>query len=842
MQGNPFDVQGLSDTQVKRAREQHGRNVLETDDKGFFWPALKDAITEPMVLLLLAASMIYFLLGQWNEGFFMGGAILLLTAISLYQDARSRTALSTLKQLSMPRATVVRNGQVVKIPVEDVVVGDHAVAEEGSLLAADGTIVQSNDFSVNESILTGEAFAVARNSEDPENARVSKGTQVVSGLALYRVEAVGLASRLGRISGSLAAIEPPPTPLQQQIGRFVRNMAFVGVAFFALVWAVDFLRSGSLIGSLLAGLTLAMSILPEEIPVAFTTFLALGAWRLARQGIIAKRATTVETLGAATVICTDKTGTITENRMALAELHVQATGAVEKADAEQLSPGAKALVEMAMWASEPVPFDPMEKALHAAYARTAVHDARPERHMAHEYPISGKPPMMTHVFADQAGHRIIACKGAPERILRQAVLTPAEKQAAMAQVEAFARKGMRVLGVGHVQEPPATYPESQEAFRIEYLGLVAFVDPPKPNIREVLTGLKEAGIRVKIITGDNAVTTAAIADQVHFPGARRTLDGEELLRLEEPAFSAAVQRTDIFTRMFPEAKLRIINALKAQGHVVAMTGDGVNDAPALKAAHIGVAMGQRGSELAKEAAALVLTDDDLAGMVLGVAAGRRIYDNLKKAVQYIIAIHIPIILTVSLPLFLGWKFPHIFTPMHVIFLELIMGPTCSIAYESEPLEQGGMQRPPRPLDKTFLSWAELRISLWQGLVITLGTLASYQIGVQHGFSEELVRSLVFATLIMANISLTFVDRSFTQSFLTAARNRNVVLRTVVLITLLALAITLYVPPVAALFDLAPLTLGQLVLAAAIGSASVAWFEVYKWAKRRRREAVLATPA
>jgi Ca2+-transporting ATPase len=813
--------------------------VDEEDDKGFFWPALKDALTEPMVLLLLAASLIYFLLRQWNEGFFMVGAILLLTALSLYQDSRSRTALSTLKALSMSRATVVRNGAVVKIPVEDVVVGDHAVAEEGSLLAADGIIVQSNDFSVNESILTGEAFAVARSAEDPENAHVSKGTQVVSGLALYRVEAVGMSSRLGRISGSLASIEPPPTPLQQQIGRFVRNMAIVGVVFFALVWVVDFLRTGSLSGSLLSGLTLAMSILPEEIPVAFTTFLALGAWRLARQGIIVKRATTVETLGAATVICTDKTGTITENRMALAELYMQATGQVEKADAERLSPEAFALVEMAMWASEPVPFDPMEKGLHAAYARTTARDERPDRRMVREYPIGGKPPMMTHVFANAAGHRIIACKGAPERILRQAVLTSGEKQAAMAQVEAFARKGMRVLGVGYVKDPSDVYPESQEEFPIEYLGLVAFVDPPKPNIREVFTKFEEAGIVVKIITGDNAVTTGAIAQQIGFHGDRRTLDGEELLRSEEPAFSEAVRRTDIFTRMFPEAKMRIINALKADGHVVAMTGDGVNDAPALKAAHIGVAMGKRGSELAKEAASLVLTDDDLAGMVEGVAMGRKIYDNLKKAVQYIISIHIPIILTVSLPLFLGWKFPNIFTPMHVIFLELIMGPTCSIAYESEPLEPGGMQRPPRPLDKTFLSWREIRISLLQGLVITLGTLASYRIGVQQGFHEELVRSLVFSTLIMANIGLTFVDRSFTHSFISAARNTNRVLQVVVLATLVALGITLYVAPVSRLFDLAPLTPGQLLLTAVIGVASVAWFEVYKWLKRRSRAALTA---
>ncbi|HQZ93679.1 MAG TPA: HAD-IC family P-type ATPase, partial [Flavobacteriales bacterium] len=323
MPSNPFSFPGLTEAEVSVARTRHGRNTIAERTQGNFWPAVRGAVMEPMFLLLLATSIIYFALGERTEAYFMAGAIVLVSTISIYQDSRSRRALDALRAFSEAQATVIRNNAVLKVPVEDVVVGDLVVAEEGSLLAADGVIVQSNDFSVNESILTGEAFAIARNMDDPELAKVSKGTQVVSGLAVYRVSAVGKGTQLGKISTSLEAIEVPPTPLQEQITRFVRNMAIVGVVVFLAVWVVAYSRSGSLLDSLLTGLTLAMSILPEEIPVAFATFLALGAWRLAKQGVIVKRSTTVETLGSATVICTDKTGTITENRMTLAQIFVQ---------------------------------------------------------------------------------------------------------------------------------------------------------------------------------------------------------------------------------------------------------------------------------------------------------------------------------------------------------------------------------------------------------------------------------------------------------------------------------------------------------------------------------------
>jgi len=831
MAANPFPFQGLSDPEVIAARTTHGRNTIEDKTGGAFWPAVKSTVLEPMFLLLLATSIIYFVLGERTEAFFMAGAIVLVSAISIYQDSRSRKALAALHAFSEAQATVIRNNAVLNVPVEDVVVGDHAVAEEGSLLAADGVIVQSNDFSVNESILTGEAFAVARTMDDPELATVSKGTQVVSGLAVYRVTAVGKGTQLGKISTSLAEIEVPPTPLQQQITRFVRNMAIVGVVVFAAVWAVAYTRSGSLLDSLLTGLTLAMSILPEEIPVAFATFLALGAWRLAKQGVIVKRSTTVETLGSATVICTYKDGTTTENRMSLAQLFVQANGTMLASDSWS---GAEAqqVIAVAMWASEPVPFDPMEVALHETYQQTTPGDLRQVFRMVHEYPLGGKPPMMTHVFANDAGERIIACKGAPERILRQSLLSEEQKTVALAQVETLAGQGLRVLGVAEAKLSGDAFPKDQEEFTLDFLGLVAFNDPPKANIAAVLQQFYAAGIQVKIITGDNALTTGAIARQTGFHGADRTMNGDDMMKLDDAALRKAVQDTNIFTRMFPDAKLRIINALQAEGHVVAMTGDGVNDGPALKAAHIGIAMGKRGSELAKEAASLILVNDDLGKMVDAVAMGRKIYGNLKKAIQYIISIHIPIILTVSLPLFLGWVYPNIFTPLHVIFLELIMGPTCSIVYENEPLEKDGMLRPPRPLSLTFLTWKELSISIWQGLVIALGTLGMYQVAAHQDLPEELVRAMVFSTLVVANIGLTLVNRSFTASVFATSGYTNKLLRGMLLLTMGLLAALLYVPLFRDFFRFASPSLTQLGVASAIGLASVAWFEVYKWIRRR----------
>ncbi|MEZ4903903.1 MAG: cation-translocating P-type ATPase [Spirosomataceae bacterium] len=609
-------------------------------------------------------------------------------------------------------------------------------------------------------------------------------------------------------------------------------MAAVGIIVFLIIWGINYFQSRDILDSLLKGLTIAMSVLPEEIPVAFATFMALGAWRLMQQGIIVKQTQTVEALGSATVICTDKTGTITENKMALRRIYVFKTHEMLEED-QWKQPAALELISVAMWSSEPAPFDPMEKALHKAYSQIAITDERPDFEMIHEYPLSGKPPMMTHIFENQQGKRIVAVKGAPEAIITYAHLSDEEKATIHQKIADFAAEGLRVLGVGKTDFEGRNFPEKQQDFRFEFLGLVGFYDPPKHNIAHVFKQFYEAGIQVKIITGDNALTTAAIAKQAQFRNTTPLMTGDELLQLSEAEIPNKIKETSIFTRMYPEAKLKIINTLKSSGEIVGMTGDGVNDGPALKAAHIGIAMGKRGSEIAKQAASLILIEDDFGKMVNAVAMGRKIYNNLKKAIQYIISIHIPIILTVALPLMLGWVYPAIFTPVHVIFLELIMGPTCSIVYENEPLEKNSMQQPPRPLSDTFLNFKELSISIIQGLAITLGTLFSYQYAVNQGFDEDLTRTLVFVTLVVANVFLTFVNRSFYYDVLTTFKYKNNLLIGVIVLTILLLTLLIYLPLFAHFFKLSPLSPIQIGIASLVGFVSVVWFEGYKWVKRKR---------
>ena len=573
-----------------------------------------------------------------------------------------------------------------------------------------------------------------------------------------------------------------------------------------------------------------MSILPEEIPVAFTTFMALGAWRLMKLGIVVKQMKTVETLGSATVICTDKTGTITENKMSLAKLFL--LGSEDIRDAENTTDDAeKALLRLAMWASEPIPFDPMEIALHDAYAKTHGEDERPHYKMIHEYPLDGKPPMMTHLFEDKAGHRIIATKGAPEALMKVSKLSAAEKTQIENAIDRLAVDGYRLLAVAEADFAGNDFPATQQEFQFKFKGMVAFYDPPKKNIKAVLKRFYKAGITVKIVTGDNAATTTAIAKQIGFEGYEKSITGEELMQLSDEALKATVLDTQVFTRMFPEAKLKIIEALKAQHEIVAMTGDGVNDGPALKAAHIGIAMGKKGTEIAKQAASLILVNDNFSKMVNAVAMGRKIYTNLKKAIQYIISIHIPIILTVFVPLVLGWVYPNIFTPVHIIFLELIMGPTCSIIYENEPMEANTMKQKPRPFTTTFFNWKELTTSIIQGLLITAGTLFAYQYALYRGFPESTTRTMVFTVLVAANVFLTLVNRSFYYSILTTLKYKNNLVPLIIGVTIAITALLLYVPPFARFFLFTPLDLVQIATCIGIGFVSVIWYELIKWGKR-----------
>jgi Ca2+-transporting ATPase len=568
--------------------------------------------------------------------------------------------------------------------------------------------------------------------------------------------------------------------------------------------------------------------------VAFASFMALGAWRLMKMGIIIKQTKTVETLGSATVICTDKTGTITENKMSLAQLYIFDSNAIIDTN-EKLNPEAEEVLSYAMWSSEPIPFDAMEIAIHDAYAKLESVDERSNYKLIHEYPLGGKPPMMTHVFEDATGKRVIAAKGAPEALIEVSRLSDKEKKQVIVAIETMAKEGYRVLGVGITSFNEKVFPQTQQEFGFQFKGLVAFYDPPKDNIQDVFETFYKAGIQVKIVTGDNAATTSTIAKQIGFKDADKVLNGDELMLMDEATLKVKVMETAIFTRMFPEAKLKIIQALKDNSQIVAMTGDGVNDGPALKSAHIGIAMGKKGTEIAKQAANLILIDDDFSKMIDAIAMGRKIYVNLKKAIKYIISIHIPIILIVFIPLALGWIYPTIFNPVHIIFLELIMGPTCSIIYENEPMERNLMLEKPRPLTSTFFNLKEITISIIQGLVITLGLLFVFQFCVSEGYSEKYTRTTIFLTLIMSNIFLTLENRSFYYSIFTTLRYKNNLVLVIIGITIGITSLLLFVPVFSKFFLFEKVDIYQIGLSFLVGFVSVLWIEFYKLFKRKKHQ-------
>lgn len=816
---------GLTTAEVDTSRQQNGVNQFTANETQTGWRLVAEIGLEPMFILLAVATLLYILLGQWQEGMVLGVAMLLVAAISVFQTVRSDKALQALRRLNEPTVSVLRNGILIELPVEDLVVNDVIWLTEGQTVPADGKLLQANDCSVNEAILTGESMPVMKT--DPDIDLFYAGTLLSSGSVYVQISAVGEKTELGKLGQSLQRIEVEKTPLQVQISRFVQRMAFVGIGAFALVWGINFAQSGNWTTSLLLGLTIAMSVLPEEIPVAFSSFMALGAARMVKFGVLTKQPQTVESLGSATVICTDKTGTITQDGMTLVQLYDGTTQQTVNLT-EALFSSAKDVLQYARWASEAAPFDQMEKAIITAYETHFGAAANP---IVYEYPLEGQPPMMTHVYS--GGPVRVAGKGAVERIVSVCQLPEKEATSILKQATQLAEQGYRVLGVAGSDWPPnQAYPARQDDFPWVFKGLIMLENPPKPNAKAVIKQFNRAHIAVKMITGDSPETACAIARQVALPHADSILTGQQVMAMNEGELQAKVGAVNLFARMFPEAKLRVIRALKANGEVVAMTGDGVNDGPALKAAHIGVAMGQRGTEVAKQAASIVLVNDDLGGMVKAIAQGRRIYQNLKRAVGYIVSIHIPIILTVTLPLLFGWKYINLFSPIHVIFLELVMGPTCSIAFENEPADPHLMQQRPRRFTDTFFSAAELSLSIFQGLFISAAVLFVYWQATQAGYAIGQVRTMTFTTLVMSNIWLTLVSRSNQESVGALIHRPNPILWLMLAITALMVVVSLAFPPVRDFAQFTRLTPSDLVQCLVWSLAGVGWIEGYKWWKRK----------
>lgn len=791
-----------------------------------------DVVKEPMFLVLVIACLLYFIVGEIKEGLMMATAMIFVTAISFYQDIKSTHALAALQQYTQPMIRVIRDGREQSILSAGLVPGDIMLLEEGDLIPADAIILRSNDCSINESVVTGESVPVDKSASAGANL-LFQGSTVNAGNCLARVTAIGNDTVLGKLGKSLESLTPPKTRLQEQIQRFVRIMALIGMLFFCLIWLVNYLHTREFVESLLLGLTLAMSIIPEEIPVAFSSFMALGAFRMTKLGIITRQPLTIENLGAVSIICLDKTGTITENRMEVRQVYDFDKDMIDTLQ-PGLASGSPEVLRYARLASEVQPFDAMEKAIVAAYQLAWPHETQPPA-MIHEYPLSGQPPMMTHVY--KAGEAsLITAKGAPERIISVCRLDPHTAQKIQAIITQMAGEGLRVLGISASHWPPGNYPAQQDDFDWEFKGLVALYDPPRKEVKKEFAKWYAAGIKIKLVTGDFRETAENIAARVGLVNKGQSLTGQQVMQLAPSALNQAVEATNIFVRMFPEAKLKLIEALKANGETVAMMGDGVNDGPALRAAHIGIAMGGRGTEIARQAAALVLTDDNLEKVTEAIAQGRKIFYNLKKAVRYIVSIHVPIILIASVPVLLGWKYPNIFTPIHVIFLELIMGPTCSVFFENEPMESGMMLQPPRTRTNAMFNRQELLTSVLQGLIIASGILGLYHHFMETGASLPYVRAMVFITLTISNILLTLADRSFSETILKTVRYKNFLTKYVMFISLIFLSCILFIPFIRGLFNLAQLQLPDLLRCFSVAAVVTLWFELYKWIAAKRTTA------
>lgn len=830
MANNITGLTGLTNEEVLINRKNFGKNDLNEKSHRKSLEIIIDLAKEPMLFLLVIVCSIYFITDETTNGIIMLIAILIVSGISIYQEVRSGKAIQALKKLNEPFSKVIRNSETISIRSEELVVNDLMIIEEGQNVSADAEIIISNDLTIDESVLTGESFPVEKNLT---NKDIFYGTVITSGWGYAKITAVGSNTKIGKLGISIEQIKKEKTPLQLQLNRFVRMMAAAGTIAFFIVWIFNYMTSGNLIHGLMHGLTLAMAVLPEEIPVAFSTFMALGAYNLIKNNIITKQPNVVESLGSATVICVDKTGTVTENKMTVTQIYdFISDDVIQISSGNNLHDSTKELIDYSMWASEIVPFDPMEKAIHELFLASGNKINTNDFELIKEYPLSGKPPVMTHIHSD--GKKIIvACKGAPEALVIFAGLNEVDKSRIGKVIEQMASDGLRVLAVAKSEFNSDNYPENQSDFKWIFLGLIGLEDPPKKNIENVIQGFYDFGIKVKMITGDYPLTARSISNQVGIKNPELVLTGQEFSEKSEEDILTEVENVNVFARVLPEIKLKIVEALKLNGEVVAMTGDGVNDGPALKASHIGIAMGERGTETAKQAASLILVNDDLSNMLTAVEFGRKIYANLKKAVRYIISIHIPLISVVTIPILFGMKYLNLFSPIHVIFLELVMGPTCSIAFESEPAEKNLLSSKPRKLTAKFFELKELSVSIIQGLVITAGLLYIMNFAAENLLPENQARTLVFTTLVLANILLTLTGRSATYSIFTTIFYKNNLMYMIIFITLIILFLSLTFTPLMNIFEFASIDVNQFIHCFAAAFISVMWIELIKIFRKQK---------
>ena len=786
---------GLNAEQVKQGFQQFGYNELPTAKAKNVFSIAIEVIKEPMFLLLISCATVYMLIGNYNEGALLLGSVFVIIYISFYQHRKTEKSLQALRQLSSPRALVERDGKRFRIPGREVLPNDILLLNEGDRVPADAIVLESSHLSVDESLLTGESMPVNKSTQ-PESNLLFSGTLLVQGFAIARVTHTGLNSVFGKLGQSLEAIEQTPTKLQKEMTLLIRNLFLIGGIVSIVVVFFFYYTRGNILRSVLNGLSAAMAILPEEFPVVLTVFLARGVWRLSKKNVLTRMPAAIETLGSATVLCSDKTGTITQNKMSVKCLYVQTT-VFENVDFVLHANEIAELMNALYLASMPNPIDPMEIAIHSSYSTLGY--AQSSHKLLKTYPLSKQLFAMSSLIQTIQGDKIAYAKGAPEAIFKLCKLDADEVSQLQLQIKSFADKGYRVLAAAKAYFYGQDIPEQQSQFDFEWIGLVAFEDPIRPEVPKAIEDCKSAGIKVIMITGDYPQTATSIAHQIGLEDANNCLTGDDLKQMSVIELQQSIQHVRVFARIVPEQKLLIINALKANGEIVAMTGDGVNDAPALKAADIGVSMGLKGTDVAREASALVLLDDDFASIVAAIRSGRSIFDNLQKAMSYIIAIHIPIIGLVLLPAIFS-SIPILLLPMHIVFMELIIDPVCSVVFESESEEIGIMQRPPRLNNERFFGWNRIATSLLKGFSLLMLICVVYWISSERDMNEATVRAMVFSTFVFGNMFLILNTLSKTRSWWSVLKERN---RAVVIIFTLAfvlLFMTLKVPFLQSIFS------------------------------------------
>jgi Ca2+-transporting ATPase len=831
---------GLTAAEVKQLQLQHGFNELPPASRKRVWRIFLQVLLEPMFILLLCCFVVYLLLGDWTEAMMLLGFVVISIGITIYQENKTEKSLEALRDLSSPRALVIRDGKRQRIPGREVVESDLIFLNEGDRIPADGTLLWSLNLNVDESILTGESMpvhkAVGRATLGP---KVFSSTLVVAGQGIAKVTSIGARTEVGKIGRALIEAKEEKTLLQAETGRLVKQISIAGSALSVLLVVSYGLMNGQWLEGLLAGITLAMGLLPEEFPVILAVFLALGAWRISKSGVLTRKSGAIETLGAITTLCVDKTGTLTENRMTVRELFVPAqegvllqairqghTWTVQPESQNLLPEHFHALIEYAVLASKRDPFDPMEKTLIELITTRRVdssHD-HPERKLQKEYPLARGLMVLSYAWKLKGVNQyVIGAKGAPEAILDVCHLSLDESSAVQEQVEKLTSKGMRVLGVARSETD--TLPEHQHDLKYTFLGLIAWEDPLRPSVPEAVKECYAAGIEIKMITGDYAGTAQSIARQAGLVD-KQLLTGTELESLSEAQLAARITNVNVFARMVPDQKLKLVRALQSNQHVVGMTGDGVNDAPSLKAAHVGIAMGGRGTDVAREAAHLVLLEDDFNHIVSAIRLGRRIYDNIRKAMAYVVAIHIPIAGLSIIPILLQW--PMLLFPAHILFLEMVVDPACSLVFEQEKAEANIMKKPPRKRNGTLFSTSIIWLSLLQGTAVLLLTLVTYGFALHKGLPVDEARALTFAALIAANVALILSNRRWDVPIWRTLRERNSASFWIISGAISLLLIVYKVPWLSKLFQFGPMHVHDLTMAVAAGFASILWFEFIKW--------------